>query len=57
MKYFGKVFVEYLDGDKWNLSMLQWYQYIYGRLFGIIGCHNSNKDFRHVPRNMVKYTK
>ena len=32
MRYFGKIFVEFWDGEKWNLSAVKWWQYLLMRL-------------------------
>lgn len=55
MRYFGKVFVEFWDGQEWKLSAIPWYGYLYGRALGIIGGPESNKDYRYVPRNKIHF--
>lgn len=55
MRYFGKIFVEFWDGNKWNLAAFWPHQYLYGRITGIIGSRSSNKDYRHVPRSMINF--
>ena len=55
--FFGRVFVEYWDNDRWNLSALLWYKYLLGRIWGVIGSAGSDKDYRHVPRSKVHYVK
>lgn len=55
MRFFGKIFVEYWDNGKWNLCALPWYQYLYGRICGIIGNAESSEDYRHVPRSKIHF--
>ena len=55
-KYFGKVFVEHWDGQKWNLSAVKWWQYLLMRLWGYCGDVNADVRFyncRHVPRKNI----
>lgn len=58
MNYFGKVFVEYWDGDNWNLSAISWWQYLIARILGkCASSTSSRKDYncRHVPRKNVRF--
>lgn len=57
MKYFGKVFVEFWDGNCWGLSTIPWYKYLLGRLCGGIGSAGSDKDYKHVPRSNIRFEK
>lgn len=58
MRYFGKVFVQFKEEDKWSLAAIAWYKYLVARfLWGVIGSATSDKDFRHVPRSKVVYEK
>lgn len=59
MKYFGKVFVEFWDHNnrKWCLAAIPWHHYLYGYFVGVIGSQKSDKDFRHVPRNCIRFEK
>lgn len=58
-KYFGRVFVEHWDGDKWNLSAVKWWQYLLMRYWGYCGDANADTRFydcRHVPRKKIKFS-
>ena len=58
-KYFGKVFVECWDGEKWGLSAIEWWQYLLMRLWGYCGDENADVhfyDYRHVPRKKITFT-
>jgi hypothetical protein len=58
-KYFGKVFVECWDGEKWGLSAVEWWQYLLMRLWGYCGDENADirfYDYRHVPRKKIALT-
>ena len=58
-KYFGKVFVEHWDGQKWGLSAVKWWQYLLMRLWGYCGDANADVrfyDYRHVPRKNITFT-
>ena len=54
--YFGKIFIEFWENDKWNLSAVWFWEYIIMRLWGYCGCKNSLEyNIRHVPRNQIKF--
>lgn len=56
MHYFGRVFVEYWDGQKWGLSAIKWWQYLLARLWGYCGSSTADARFynyRHVPRKNI----
>lgn len=56
MKFFGKVFVEFWDGDKWQLSAVSWWYYLLPRFYGICGSPTSDPlkyNYRHVLRKNV----
>lgn len=56
MKFFGKVFVEFWDGDKWQLSAVSWWYYLLARFYGICGGATSDPlkyNYRHVLRKNV----
>lgn len=58
-RFFGKVFVECWDGEKWGLSAVKWWQYLLMRLWGYCGDADADVRFynyRHVPRNKVTFT-
>ena len=58
-EYFGKVFIEYWDGEEWGLSAVKWWQYLLMRLLGYCGDENADVrfyDYRHVPRKKVTFT-
>ena len=58
-KYFGKVFVEHWDGQKWGLSAVEWWQYLLMRLWGYCGDADADVrfyDYRHVPRKNITFT-
>ena len=59
MKFFGKVFIEFWDGEKWNLSAIWWQQYLIARFLGICGSATSNPieyNYRHVSRKNINFT-
>lgn len=58
MSYFGKIFVEFWDDNRWNLAAVKWWQYLFMRLSGV--CGNSTADIRyyncrHVPRKNISF--
>lgn len=58
MNYFGKIFVEFWDNDKWNLAAVKWWQYLLMRLSGVCGSATADTRFyncRHVPRKNVTF--
>lgn len=58
MKFFGKVFVEFWDGDKWQLSAVSWRYYLLARFYGICGSATSDPlkyNYRHVLRKNVSF--
>ena len=59
MKYFGKVFVEFWDGDSWQLSAVWWWQYLLARMWNICGSATSDPlkyNYRHVLRKNVHFS-
>ena len=59
-KYFGKIFVEFWDGQKWGLSAVEWWQYLLMRLLGYCGSSTADTrfyDYRHVPRKNITFTR
>jgi hypothetical protein len=60
MRYFGKVFVEFWDGNKWRVSAIWFWQYLLMRLWGYCGSATSNRsdyDFRRVSRKNIIFQK
>ena len=56
--FFNKVFVEYWDGNKWNLSAIKWWQYLLMRLWKYCGSTDADfrdYNYRHVPRNKIYF--
>lgn len=58
MNYFGKIFVEYWDGNTWNLSAISLWLYLLMRLTGDCGSATADTRFynyRHVPRKNISF--